>query len=390
MAALLVMAVHFLSVLPAHSLGQRLVVKAASFGMLGVDLFFVLSGFLITGLLLDAKGEPRALRHFYARRILRVFPLYYGVLVVFFLLLPLVARLPPSFAELRSHQAWLWTFSSNFFTAFTGSWASLRYLSHFWSLAIEEHYYLLWPAVVFALGSRTLAGICVGVLLVALTLRIGLVLGGVSEQSISVLTPCRIDALCMGGLLALLARQPDGLTRLVGQARRAVWGLGAGLLLVSVWCVTTRLGLPALHQVRNSGYALFLGALLLLSLGPASHPVAWFFQTPVLRFFGKYSYGLYVFSGILAWVLLERDVASRMDVLLGNHALVMAVYPALALGLSTALAVASYQLFEKRFLVLKRYFQGPRVDPARVRPSGEGVLAESAALPITPSRGPLR
>jgi peptidoglycan/LPS O-acetylase OafA/YrhL len=390
LAILMVMAIHFLGMRPARSLGQGLVVKAASFGMLGVDLFFVLSGFLITGLLLESKGEPRPFRNFYARRILRIFPLYYGVLVVCFLLLPLVARLPPSFEATRTHQGWLWTFTSNFFIASTSSWASLRYLSHFWSLAIEEHYYLLWPLVVFTFQARTLERICVGVLLGALALRTGLALGGMTELSISVLTPCRIDALCTGGLLALLARRPAGPAALVGRSGRAALGLGATLLLLTTWCAATKLGLPVLHQVRNSAYALFFGALLLLSLGPPSHPVAWFFQTPVLRFLGKYSYGLYVYSGIWTWIFLEKDLDSRLDVLLGSHALAMAAHAALGVGLSTVLAVASYQLLERHFLALKRYFRGPRAHPVGAHPQNGGVLSEPASLPVSPNRGPPR
>src|SRR5262249_21667126 len=159
----------------------------------------------------------------------------------------------------------------------SGSWYSLRYVGHFWSLAVEEHYYLLWPLVVLTFRARTLERICLGVLLGALVLRSGLALMGTSELSISVLTPCRIDALCTVGLLPLLARRPEGLPTLVGRSGKAVLGLGATLLAISAWCATTKLGLPVLHQIRNSGYALFFGALLLLSLGPPSHPAAWFF-----------------------------------------------------------------------------------------------------------------
>jgi peptidoglycan/LPS O-acetylase OafA/YrhL len=386
----MVLAIHFLGMRTAHSLGQRLVVKAAGFGMLGVDLFFVLSGFLITGLLLESKGEPRPLRNFYARRVLRIFPLYFGVLVVCFLLLPLVIRLPPAFEAVRTHQAWLWTFTSNVFVAATGSWASLSYLTHFWSLAIEEHYYLLWPLVALTFPARTLERICIGVMVGALVLRTSLALGGMSELSISVLTPCRIDALATGGLLALWARRPAGLSPLVRRSERATLGLGAALLLLSIWCTTAAVGLPVLHQVRNSAYALFFGALMLLSLGPRSHPVARLFQSPVLGFFGKYSYGLYVYSGILTWVFLEKDLDGRLDVLLGNHALTMTAHTALGAVLSTALAMASYQLYEKHFLTLKRYFRDPRNRPPGPFPVEGGAAPAPASLPITPGREPPR
>src|SRR5215470_18051066 len=88
LAILMVMAVHFVGDATPHNFGERLAVKLGSYGVLGVDLFFVLSGFLITGLLLDSKGDPHYFRNFYARRTLRIFPLYYTVLALLFLALP--------------------------------------------------------------------------------------------------------------------------------------------------------------------------------------------------------------------------------------------------------------------------------------------------------------
>src|SRR3954469_3281007 len=106
-AILLVMAVHFVGGATPHTGAERLAVKVGSFGVLGVDLFFVLSGFLITGLLLDAKGAPHYFRNFYARRTLRIFPLYYAVLAAFFLIAPLFTTLTPLMEEARHKQGWL-------------------------------------------------------------------------------------------------------------------------------------------------------------------------------------------------------------------------------------------------------------------------------------------
>src|SRR5713226_4815856 len=94
LAILMVMAVHFVGDATPRNWGERLAVKLGSYGVLGVDLFFVLSGFLITGLLLDSKGAPHYFRSFYARRTLRIFPLYYAVLALLFLVLPRLANLP--------------------------------------------------------------------------------------------------------------------------------------------------------------------------------------------------------------------------------------------------------------------------------------------------------
>src|SRR5712671_3181622 len=221
LAILMVMAVHFVGDATPHNWGERVAAKLGSYGVLGVDLFFVLSGFLITGLLLDSKGGPHYFRNFYARRTLRIFPLYYTVLALLFLVLPLLVALPAPLEDARTHQVWLWTYTANFYIAAKASWWALPYVSHFWSLAIEEHFYLLWPLVVFSFRRETLERICLGVIAAALALRIGLSLLGTSELSISVLTPCRVDALCVGALLAALARRDEGVAPLVRRSGQA-------------------------------------------------------------------------------------------------------------------------------------------------------------------------
>src|SRR5258705_480060 len=210
LAILMVMAVHFVGDATPRNWGERVAAKLGSYGVLGVDLFFVLSGFLITGLLLDSKGGPHYFRNFYARRTLRIFPLYYTVLALLFLVLPLLVALPAPLEDARKHQVWLWTYTTNFYIAAKASWWALTYVSHFWSLAIEEHFYLLWPLVVFSFRRETLERICLGVIGVALVLRIALSLAGISELSISVLTPCRGDGLCVGGLLPTVGRGGGG------------------------------------------------------------------------------------------------------------------------------------------------------------------------------------
>src|SRR5215470_2833769 len=234
LAILLVLAVHFVGNATPVTWGERLAVKLGNYGVLGVDLFFVLSGFLITGLLLDSKGDPHYFRNFYARRTLRIFPLYYFVLALLFVVIPALATIPPALEEARQHQAWLWTYTANFFLAAKSSWA-LTYVSHFWSLAIEEHFYLLWPLVVFSFRRETLERICLWVIGAALALRIALSLAGVSELSISVLTPCRVDALCIGGLLAAIGRREGGPGSLVRRSGPAALALAIALVVVSAW-----------------------------------------------------------------------------------------------------------------------------------------------------------
>lgn len=356
LAIVMVLATHFIGGSQGFTALQKAVVKAAGYGVLGVDLFFVLSGFLITGLLLRAKGKPHYFRNFYARRTLRIFPLYFGVLVVLFLVLPRVITLSPLLQEAARHQAWLWTYTSNFYIAQTATWNSLTYVNHFWSLAIEEHFYLLWPFIVFVFDRRVLARVCVGVVIGGLLLRIGLTVAGVNELSISVLTPCRVDTLCAGAWLALLMADERRVEGLLRHAKRAAVLFAAAVIVVSVWCAVTGLWVPTLHQLRNSLYAGFFATLVILSIDQRSGVLGQLFQSRFLQLFGRYSYGLYVYHAILLWTFMEYGVERRLDAWLGNHTLTMVAIATVGTGLSFAVAVLSYELLEARFLALKRFF----------------------------------
>jgi len=373
-AILAVMALHFVGDATPTNVAEKVIVKLAGYGLLGVDLFFVLSGFLITGLLLDAKGKPAFFKNFYARRTLRIFPLYYAVLAVAFLVLPLFTTLPPALEDARTHQAWLWTYTSNFYLAAQDSWA-LGYLSHFWSLAIEEHYYLVWPLVVYLSRRETLERICLGIIVGGLGLRIALALGGMSALSISVLTPARVDTLCVGAFLAAVIRRDAGPEPWLRRALPWAGGFFVAIVALSLWTSRTGVGLPVLHQVRNSLYAYFFGAFTLLSVRLPGLPsrTAGFFENRALMKTGTYAYGLYVYHGILNYQLHVWDADARLTALLGSHPLGLAVKVVLAVAVSFLVSVVSYELFEKRFLALKRHFE------TRPAPQPAPVIAAPAA-----------
>jgi peptidoglycan/LPS O-acetylase OafA/YrhL len=363
-AILMVMALHFVGEAPALTFGQRLAVRLSSYGIFGVDLFFVLSGFLITGLLLDAKGGAHYFRNFYARRALRIFPIYFGVLAFLFVVLPRLTQLTPLLEDARRHQVWVWTYTANFYLAAKDSWAVLSYVSHFWSLAVEEHFYLLWPLVVFSLRREWLERVCLVVLAAGLGLRISLALAGVSRLSISFLTPCRIDTLCVGALLAALCRREGGAQALVRRSGPAALALGGTVLAVSAWCTSVKIGVPVFHQLQNSLCALFFGALILMSINPRPGAAGAALRSRLLRFFGKYSYGLYVYHCLLRWYLVEMHGEARFDALIGNHSLAIVAKAAFAVAVSATAAVVSYELFEKRFLALKKFFEAAAPGPA--------------------------
>jgi len=117
------------------------VIEVARSGWMGVDLFFVLSGFLITGILLDARNGPHYFRNFYIRRTLRIFPLYYGILVAVFVITPFLVpdvRDQSWFSGVHENRIWFWTYTSNLLLAIDGTWEATPILGGFWSLAVEE------------------------------------------------------------------------------------------------------------------------------------------------------------------------------------------------------------------------------------------------------------
>src|SRR6516162_10022630 len=152
LAILMVLLLHFVGNTVPTNWFERAIVGVTNYGSYGVELFFVLSGFLITGILYDASNKPHYFRNFNMRRLLRIFPLYYGMLALLFFVAPLIPLLRgPTLDFLVDRQAWAWLYGVNIYLATHEEW-SFSYLNHFWSLSVEEHFYLFWPLVVFLLA----------------------------------------------------------------------------------------------------------------------------------------------------------------------------------------------------------------------------------------------
>jgi peptidoglycan/LPS O-acetylase OafA/YrhL len=317
-------------------------------GWIGVQLFFALSGFLITGGLLDTRGSPHYFRDFYTKRALRILPLYYTVLFVLLVLLPWLASPLAPFSS--AHQAPLWLFTAN--------WAgSLPYgFGHFWSLAIEEQFYLVWPLLVLGLAPRGLFRVCLWIAAGALLLRCALVAYGVTPWTLYVNTACRMDALALGGAGACLLRIP----KLRAALRARVDLLGVVALVVFL------VGIPLTHLYDRDrvsgetlGYSLlaFSSATFVswaaMSEARAVAVLAW---VP-LRSLGKYSYAIYVFHNLIHKLLGEPWLTASF-----GHEPPLPVIFGYALGVllvSYLLAWLSWQALEQPFLRLKRWLGPP-------------------------------
>jgi peptidoglycan/LPS O-acetylase OafA/YrhL len=330
---------------PQHTLSRALM-GFISHGWLGVQIFFTLSGFLITGILYDALGSEHFFRNFYIRRVLRIFPLYYFVLIVLLCLTPLFA--------LNWHgKAWAW-FLYLQFTLNTSPYLS-RHVSivHFWSLAIEEQFYLCWPLIVYLIKNRNRLVVTAALLsLVALALRCYIVLPHASS-SVRFLLPTEMDSLLIGGIGALLLH-----TRLRPQLLSCGKYLLAVSLIPLLWCLYTNgsLNFETDRFVDSLGFTLFATAslgLLLWALSPGSI-AARLFSSSTLRFFGRYSYGLYILHYFLMALMLPLyHVVWRFT---HQHSLALLIPGVVMIGGSLMLALLSFYLLEKPFLRLKGRF----------------------------------
>jgi len=353
-------AVAFLMVFACHYL-------QIPWGWAGVDIFFVLSGFLITGILFDARDQPCRIRNFYIRRTLRIFPLYYGVLLLLMLLYPVF------------HWEWNWhwllwpAYLGNFlrghrpFTArsplqmladfqlLSRTFPTIQpYLGHFWSLCIEEQFYLLWTfAVFFVRDRRKLLAVCLTCVVVCPLAR---VVGShtlpkfmLDQEVLYRWTPFRIDALLLGGLLALVRRGPSP-WRLLVLARIGFAVLTGSLLLWLALNPAARHGAlgyvyPPWEMTWSLSFIdLFAACVIVMALESSSITFRLLNLSP-LRWLGRISYGAYVFHD-----LLDVEILNLVKRHTGHYRLPST---ALALAITLLLAWASFRWYETPFIRLK-------------------------------------
>jgi peptidoglycan/LPS O-acetylase OafA/YrhL len=328
-------------------------------GWMGVDLFFVLSGFLITGILLDSKSNTGYFRKFYMRRFLRIFPLYYGFLFAFMFVLPLIDPEGAEFQLQFSEQIWYWTYLINWKLAMVYVSEYIG-IAHFWSLAIEEQFYLVWPAVVFFLSRKRLGLICL--LLVVASPIFRIIMADKGFASFFLFTFLRMDALAIGGLIAIMMRSSKGLELL----KRIIWPgfVTTSVLLIGIFMQKLRLVVtdPHLATYGLSIIGLFFGVIITFAiLLPTNRGFGRLLSSKPLRFFGKYSYALYVFHHLVAIYLPKFGFSIKSIPTIGGSDLPgFLIFSLIATLLSTLLALASWHLWEVHFLKLKKHFDYDR------------------------------
>ena len=323
-------------------------------GWVGVDLFFVLSGFLITGILIDSKNKRHYYYNFISRRILRIFPLYYLVLFLVFFVLPAISRsiLPPGFSFYTRHQAWFWLYVQNWLYSIAG-FPQSHLLVHFWSLGVEEQFYLVWPWVVYFSAEKRLPLVSVLLCIAAIIFRSLPAEWLHFEFTYRYLnTVSRMDDLLIGALIAqLVRRDPEVLEKLA---------VPVGLLSLSVFLLAVIFfrSMSFLHLTAvYTPIGLFMGSLLLLSLSSVQG-FRKLMKTRALTFLGKYSYGLYVYHYII-YILIEYNLNGWVDLHFKGFFMRMMIPGLITVIFSVIISVVSYHFFEAHFLKLKKYFSSP-------------------------------
>ena len=323
------------------------------FSAVGVNLFFALSGFLITGILLDTLDIPHFFRTFYARRTLRIFPLYYG-----FLFLMLLFTKP-------LHLHWNgWQYFYLTYTANLAVWARAPLvlphfnINHFWSLQVEEQFYLVWPFIVYRVRNlQSLIRLSIVSCIVVLLIRVGLVVARPYLHNIylpySPTFSCA-DNLLFGCCLCALLR-----TSRRNKVLKFAPRVFAACIFILICAAFLNNGLDWQKSffLPTLGFS-FVGissASLIAMMLRANSRTQRLFSNRVLRFFGKYSYGLYVYHYSID-ASLSAPIRAYIDARFHNKGFGVFSGAVIVAILTIAVSLLSYHVYEIRFLRLKKYF----------------------------------
>ncbi len=333
-------------------------------GWCGVDIFFALSGFLITSILLSTKENSNYFTSFYYKRVLRIFPLYYlYLLLIFAFLFPslhhkMVGQDKMKLEMAQHSQMWFWLYISNIKQFILGKNFGAG-VGHLWSLAIEEQFYLIWPCLVFICSLKNLKRLSLVLIVFSLTLRIVFYYYHVFPQSIYTFTLCRFDALLYGAYVAILVK--DGFTFNQKKAHQL-------LLFLLVLCVPLFIffgpryeSTPIMYTIGYTIVGLTAGTLIAILQSHEQSFVHTIFNRKWLIFFGKYSYALYLFHVLIRQAIFRYF--SYPKLFFGLQIFWDIFVLIIVIAASTIAALISWNCYEKWFLKLKDKFDKKKLEP---------------------------
>lgn len=343
-------------------------------GWLGVDLFFVLSGFLITRILRASRSGSNYFRNFYARRALRIFPLFYLYAMLALFILPRIASLfhgkPWFIAQVpgNAQRASVLLYFFNIWDA-VGTGNHLYALEHLWSLCIEEQFYLVWPFVIYLLSRRAAMTAAIVACALSAVCRMVLMHSGHTLASYE-LTISRADGLFIGSWVAM-ASEDDRLWQRIVRAAPAVvifCLVAIVVLAIAAYPETKSMGASPLQGLPITLFCIIFGVVVARiyagQFGILEHRA--------MRAIGKYSYGIYVYH-----MLIAAAVASPIRYFVHmRNAIVTLLTAAAVLGLSFCVASLSFRYFESPFLSMKKRF----ADPGRPSPQTVEEIVGTATV----------
>ena len=325
------------------------------FGWLGVDLFFVLSGFLITNILMNSLGKPGFLRNFFVRRVLRIFPLYYFTLIICLLVFPHIKDWNFDFSYYTDHQLWLWTYLQNWLYTFNPPHGT-QILLHFWSLGVEEQFYIVWPFIIlFVRRPKILLAIVTAILIIVGVARYLLWIYDIKDLAYaSLYTFTRIDGICVGCMIALIWRiNPHIFKKYISLIVVFLAAVNFGFYFLNHEHSFT---LPYLAFVGYTTIAMLFGILVFEVVEGNSKIISFFLGNRFLRFFGSISYGLYVFHWPINLLLIPYLKNVLLNQIMFSASIAETGSAVIATIVAILISVISHRYFESYFLRLKRKF----------------------------------
>ena len=301
-------------------------------------------------------NSPGYFKNFYAKRILRIFPLYYLSLIIFIIILPHVKSFPLDFSYYVNNQWWFWLYLQNWFLIFHDPGNTTTAIQHFWSLAVEEQFYLLWPLLIFLIKKPRILLWVMGILLLAIIgVRFSMWILQVKDFNyFGLYTFTRIDGICIGSMLAILQFMHSAFLK---KYFTVVVLMLAGLnFLFYFFNKQNQFAFPYLAVVGYTTFATLFALLVYESVNKTNKLINFFLNNPVLRFFGKISYGLYVFHWPVYLILYNNIQGLIKGGLKDNSDMLRIVTSIILTLLAIFISIISFYFFERFFLKKKKAF----------------------------------
>jgi peptidoglycan/LPS O-acetylase OafA/YrhL len=341
-----------LMVMLYHGAGNIFFLK---WGWLGVDFFFVLSGFLITEILLNTESKVNFFRNFYLRRAFRILPLYYFTTLLFLWLSASIPQWQEQWLFYKPSLLYVFFNLHNWMVIFSSWHLKKEMFLHYWSLSVEEQYYFLWPLVIYFLKSRKKLEILLLSLLLAIILfRLCLFVWFSDSPKLFFLHfNTRIDGLLIGSLAGVYKFNYGG--KVCGLIKRATI---ISLLTYSIFALVVEFSGSSFPNFVVIGYTVVSFVFCYVSIWLIYHKENVFFRLATgsfLQWVGKISYGLYVYHWFFL-VLLRPDISQRLLRVAGDFGYVNMMSSILCVVLSFAAATISYYFFERPILKWKKKY----------------------------------